>query len=99
MDAALPRVQGSRAVSRVVLSRGSARTHPSLLIGILFYNGVPMGTLSTHTHECPRCGAKWECGEANYQDECPHPVKTLCTKCWATQKPEKPVSVEGKGLN
>jgi hypothetical protein len=38
----------------------------------------------THTHECPRCGAKWECGEANYQDECPYPTKTLCVKCWAS---------------
>jgi hypothetical protein len=41
-----------------------------------------MGELSTHTHECPRCGAKWECGEANYQDECPYPIKAYCTKCW-----------------
>jgi hypothetical protein len=37
----------------------------------------------THTHECPRCGTKWECGDANYQDECPYPTKTLCVKCWA----------------
>jgi len=42
-----------------------------------------MGELSTHTHECPRCGTRWECGEANYQDECPYPIKTHCTKCWA----------------
>jgi hypothetical protein len=41
--------------------------------------------LSTHTHECPRCVAKWECGEANYQDECPYPTRTLCTKCWAQE--------------
>ncbi len=47
-----------------------------------------MGKLSTHTHECPRCGAKWECGEANYQDECPYPIKTLCTKCWAKDTPQ-----------
>src|SRR6266852_8041887 len=47
-----------------------------------------MGKLSTHTHECPRCGAKWECGEANYQDECPYPIKTLCTKCWAKETPK-----------
>jgi hypothetical protein len=47
-----------------------------------------MGKLSTHTHECPRCGAKWECGEANYQDECPYPIKTLCTKCWAKGTPK-----------
>jgi len=46
-----------------------------------------MGKLSTHTHECPRCGAKWECGEANYQDECPYPIKTVCTKCWAQAVP------------
>ena len=53
-----------------------------------------MGTITTHTHECPRCGAKWACGEANYQDECPYPLTTLCMKCWATQKPEEPVSVK-----
>jgi hypothetical protein len=47
-----------------------------------------MGKLSTHTHECPCCGAKWECGEANYQDECPYPIKTLCTKCWAKDTPK-----------
>ena len=47
-----------------------------------------MGKLSTHTHECPRCGAKWECGEANYQEECPYPIKTLCTKCWAKDTPK-----------
>ncbi len=47
-----------------------------------------MGKLSSHTHECPRCGAKWECGEANYQDECPYPIKTLCTKCWAKDTPK-----------
>ena len=37
----------------------------------------------THIHECPRCGTQWECGEANYQDECPYPTKILCLKCWA----------------
>ena len=46
-----------------------------------------MGTLSTHTHECPCCGTKWECDDGNYQDECPCPLETLCTKCWANQKP------------
>ncbi len=55
-----------------------------------------MGKLSTHTHECPRCGAKWKCGEANFQDECPYPIKTLCTKCWA-QGPARAASLrEGK---
>jgi hypothetical protein len=42
-----------------------------------------MGELSTHTHECPCCGVKWEGGEANYQDECPYRLKTVCTKCWS----------------
>jgi hypothetical protein len=46
-----------------------------------------MGNVGTHTHECPRCGTTWECDDGNYQDECPYPVKTLCTKCWAQQKP------------
>jgi hypothetical protein len=23
-----------------------------------------------------------ECGEENYQDACPYPVKTYCTKSW-----------------
>ena len=53
-----------------------------------------MGELSTHTHECPRCGTQWECDGGNYQDECPYPLQTLCTKCWAKQKPEKPVLVK-----
>ena len=48
-----------------------------------------MGKFSTHTHECPRCRAKWECGNVNYQDECPYPIKTLCTKCWAKDTPPK----------
>ena len=52
------------------------------------------GKSMPHTHECPRCGTKWECDDGNYQDECPYPLKTLCTKCWAKQKPEKPVSVK-----
>jgi hypothetical protein len=43
-----------------------------------------------HTHECPRCGTKWECDDGNYQDECPYPLKTLCTKCWTKQKPPPP---------
>ena len=51
-----------------------------------------MGQLSSHTHECPRCGMRWECGEANYQDECSYPIKTLCTKCWA-QAPARPASL------
>src|SRR6266849_4873763 len=50
-----------------------------------------VGKLSTHTHECRRCGMKWECGEANYQDECPYPIKTLCTKCWAQAVPKTPL--------
>jgi hypothetical protein len=37
----------------------------------------------THMHECPSCGATWECGEANYQDECPYPTRVLCLKCWS----------------
>ena len=52
-----------------------------------------MSKLSTHTHECPRCGMRWECGEANYQDECPYPLKTLCTKCWA-QGPARAASLD-----
>ena len=48
-----------------------------------------MGKLSSHTHECPRCGMRRECGEANYQDECPYPIKTHCTKCWAQAVPRK----------
>ena len=47
-----------------------------------------MSKLSTHTHECPRCGVKWECGEANYQDECPYPISILCTRCWAKETAE-----------
>src|SRR5207253_1387762 len=41
------------------------------------------GSRITHTHQCPRCGTTWECGEANYQDECPYPNSTLCIRCWA----------------
>ena len=37
-----------------------------------------------HTHDCPKCGATWECGDANYQDECAFSNEALCTKCWAT---------------
>ncbi len=37
----------------------------------------------THMHECPNCGVTWECGEANYQDECPYPTRVLCLKCWS----------------
>ena len=55
-----------------------------------------MSELSTHTHECPRCGAKWECGEANYQDECPYPIKTLCMKCWSKQTPQKAPRESGR---
>jgi hypothetical protein len=36
-----------------------------------------------HVHECPTCGKRWECGDANYQDECPYPTRTLCIQCWA----------------
>ncbi len=43
----------------------------------------------THTHECPQCGSQWECGDANYQDECPFPLKILCLKCWAGKAPDK----------
>ncbi len=42
-----------------------------------------------HTHECPRCGTKWECDDGNYQDECPYPITTLCTKCWAQKVPRE----------
>jgi hypothetical protein len=48
-----------------------------------------MSKLSTHIHECPCCGVKWECGEANYQDECPYPINTRCTNCWSNQTPRK----------
>jgi len=33
-------------------------------------------------------GMRWECGEANCQDECPYPIKTLCTKCWGEEAPK-----------
>jgi hypothetical protein len=36
-----------------------------------------------HTHICPNCGTQWECGEANYQDECGKPTRTLCLRCWS----------------
>jgi hypothetical protein len=42
-----------------------------------------MNKLASHTHECPRCHRKWECGEANYQDECPYPLETLCIRCFS----------------
>ncbi len=45
------------------------------------------GKLSTHAHECPRCEAKGECSEANYQDECRYPTRTFCTKCWPKEVP------------
>jgi hypothetical protein len=41
----------------------------------------------SHNHECPRWGVKWECGEANYQYECPHPTRTFYAKCWAHEVP------------
>ncbi len=44
---------------------------------------VLMAEVIAHIHECPECGAKWECDEGNYQDECPYPTKILCTLCWA----------------
>ncbi len=40
-----------------------------------------------HEHECPNCGERWECGEANYQDECPYPTRVLCLKCWSRSAP------------
>jgi hypothetical protein len=40
-----------------------------------------------HMHTCPNCGERWECGEANYQDECPYPTRVLCLKCWARSAP------------
>jgi hypothetical protein len=40
-----------------------------------------------HIHECPNCGEQWECGEANYQDECPYPTRVLCLKCWSRNAP------------
>ena len=55
-----------------------------------------MSEFTSHTHECPRCGTKWECGEANYQDECPYPLETLCMKCWANTSREKRGSGEIK---
>ena len=56
-----------------------------------------MGELSSHTHECPRCGMRWECGEANYQDECPYRIKTHCTKCRAKDRQE--LRLYGKSKN
>jgi len=38
-----------------------------------------------HTHRCPHCGARWECNDANYQDECPYPTEVVCTGCRAKQ--------------
>jgi len=42
-----------------------------------------------HTHECPQCGSKWECGDANYQDECPFSTEALCMKCLARGTADK----------
>jgi len=42
-----------------------------------------------HMHECPNCGAQWECGDANYQDECPYATRVLCTVCWARGAPSE----------
>jgi len=50
----------------------------------------------THTHECPSCGARWECGEANYQDECPYPTRLLCLRCWANAAVEQPPKKENQ---
>jgi hypothetical protein len=58
-----------------------------------------MGELSTHTHECPRCGAKWECGEANYQDECPYPIKTRCTKVLGSRTGDSCVSTGSQRMS
>src|SRR5712691_4272049 len=56
------------------------------------------GSRTTHTHQCPRCGTTWECGEANYQDECPYPTSTLCIRCWAQAAPkEASVATGGRG--
>ncbi len=44
-----------------------------------------------HMHECPNCGVQWECGDANYQDECPYPTRTLCMKCWSLAAGAAPV--------
>jgi hypothetical protein len=55
-----------------------------------------MSKLTSHAHECPRCHTTWECGEANYQDECPYPLQTPCLKCWAdperSSAPAKPAA-------
>ncbi len=56
-----------------------------------------MGKLSSHTHECPRCGMRWECGEANYQDECPYPTKTLSRS--AGLKDRQELRLYGKSKN
>lgn len=53
----------------------------------------------THMHECPNCGAQWECGDANYQDECPYPTRVLCTVCWAraaTSDPQRRSTAAGQ---
>jgi hypothetical protein len=45
--------------------------------------------LSTESHKCPSCEAKRECGEGNYQDECPYPVRMLCSNRWSKQAPKR----------
>src|SRR6266446_5250893 len=86
----------ARSVS-TQLPNGGERTDNQAfgILGVPLTRARTMSKLSTHTHECPRCGMHWECGEANYQDECPYPLKTLCTKCWA-QGPARAASL-GKG--
>src|SRR2546427_12120219 len=54
------------------------------------------GSRITHTHQCPRCGTTWECGEANYQDECPYPNSTLCIRCWAQAAPKEASVAAGR---
>ncbi len=36
-----------------------------------------MGKLSTHIHECPRCGTRWECGENTPQTVSRHQPRPL----------------------
>ena len=41
---------------------------------------------------CPRCFAEIRerfMGElSTHTHECPHPIKTLCTKCWSKEAPK-----------
>jgi hypothetical protein len=49
-----------------------------------------------HMRQCPQCGAQWECGDANYQDECPFPTGILCLKCWARRLPAAKATAKKK---